>query len=187
VSFDPFCAEETKVKGMKNKPFFAFIVLLFSMSGVLLAQTPSVVHCIVNAEAHRSFDGDIGWHGSLPERNGIDSWEQPDRSKPFEVTELPREPVTELSGTVLSELIFSQLDGGHPQIKTIHSNNHGYEREATLIKRTPLAIFLTWEGVPSREFYTAVLDLKTLKALIGRVSTSRSAGSGVGAITADCR
>jgi hypothetical protein len=97
------------------------------------------------------------------------------------------DPVTEPSVIFLSELIFSQLDGGHPQIKTIHSNNDGYEREATLIKRTPLAIFFTWEGVPSGEFYTAVLDLKTLKALIGRVSTSRLAGSGVTAITADCR
>jgi len=164
-------------------------LILFWFVATSMAQTPTVVHCTVNAKASRGFAEDIGWYGPHPERDDVrDSWEQPDASKPFQVNVMPSEVI------FFSQYIFSQLDTEHPHVRAIFNPDltppdgeprRGYEREATVIRRTPFAIFFFWEGAPVT-IYSVVLHLDSLKAAIGGTSSGALVTIGVSGITADC-
>jgi len=172
------------------------ICLFLLMGPTLTAQTPSSIHCTMNAKAYRGYSDDMGWHGPHPDLlkttpQGY-KWDKPDPKKPFDVfipttqTDLPA-----LQPTFVAEYIFSQLDTDTPHVRLIPFNkdHSGYERNARVIQRTsdPLAIHFVWEGAP-KEFYTVALNLKSFKAGIGRIHVGkRFGGVGVAAITADCR
>ena len=173
----------------------AVICLLLIMGPTLTAQTPSSIHCTVNAQTSRSFADDIGWFGSHPDRSRTSEgqkWDKPDPQDPFQVEVFIPTTQTALPHALFAEYIFSQLDTDTPHIRLIpFSTNSGYERNARVIQRTsdPLAIHFVWEGVPNKEFYTVALNLKSFKAAIGRTNVSNiiPGGVGVAAITADCR
>ena len=163
------------------------ILILFWFVATSQAQIPSVVHCTVNAHASRAFAEDIGWYGPLPERSGL-RWEQPDASRPFQVDVKPSEEI------FFSEYIFSRLDTEQPHVRAIPHPGitlsdgqplRGNEKDATVIKRTPSAIFFFWEGAPD-EIHTVVLHFKSLKAAMGTTSVSPLVTIGVSGTTADC-
>ena len=160
------------------------LLILSSSVAVLTAQNPSAVHCTVNAKASRVFAQDIGWYGPIPERD-----ENTDASKPFDVIVEPTDP----DSLLFHEFVFSQLDTDHPQVRPIRHKKYAalgsiYEREATVIQRTPSAVFFSWRGVLDREVYTAVIHWKSLKAAIGRTGFSDAfPGVVVEGITADCQ
>ena len=176
---------------MKN---LLVILILFWFVATSQAQTPTVVHCTVNAEAGRAFAEDIGWYGPLPERD-----EKPDASKPFQVDVKPSEEI------FYAEYIFSQLDTEHPHVKAIFNPewyrlpsgkiatisdsgkpSRSHEREATVIMRTPFALYFFWEGA-QQEIHSAVLDFQSLKAAIGRTFSGTLVTIGVSGATADCQ
>lgn len=160
------------------------ILIWFWFVATSQAQAPSAVHCTVNAKASRVFAQDIGWYGPIPERD-----ENPDASKPFDVIVEPTDP----DGVLFHEFIFSQLDTDHPQVRPIRHEKYTalgsiYEREATVIQRTPSALFFSWRGVLDQEVYTAVIHWKSLKAAIGKTGFSDAfPGVAVEGITADCQ
>lgn len=165
---------------MKNL-LMIFLFCLFCLVATSQAQTPTVVQCIVNAYAGRAFTERIGgWHGPLPELGG-----QPDPDEPFEVL------VDDIADVTFDGYMFSQLDTDRPHVRPLHKDSKGnpipgYERDATVIQRTPEAIFFLWHST-SDEFYSAVLDVKNLKAAIGRTSSSVLGIIGVSVSTADCQ
>ena len=160
------------------------ILILFWFVATSQAQAPSAVHCTVNAKAGRAFAEDIGWYGPIPERD-----ENPDASKPFDVIV----GLTDPEGVLFHEFIFSQLDTDHPHVRPIRHKKYAalgsiYEREATVIQRTPSAVFFSWRGVLAQEVYTAVIHWKSLKAAIGKTGFSDAfPGVVVEGITADCQ
>ena len=166
---------------MKN---LLVILILFWFVATSQAQAPSAVHCTVNAKASRVFAEDTGWYGPIPKRD-----ENPDASKPFDVIV----GLTDPEGLLFHEFIFSQLDTDHPHVRPIRHKKYAalgsiYEREATVIQRTPSAVFFSWRGVLDQEVYTAVIHWKSLKAAIGRTGFSDAfLGVVVEGITADCQ
>lgn len=177
---------------MQNRSFLLLTISLVLMTGILKAQTPTVIQCTVNAKASRSFADDIGWYGPLPDRDGV-QFRQPDKAQPFRVV-VPNEE-TDINDILFDGFIFSQLDTQNPHVRLVPFEKDstgkpvpGYERDATVIQRTPDALFFVWEGVPAREVYTVVLHLKSLKAAIGRTSFSEIfPGVSIGGMTADCQ
>ena len=173
---------------MKNP---SAILILFWFVATSHAQAPSVVHCTVNAHASRAFAEDIGWYGPHPKRDDIRaSWKQPDTTKPFKVV-VPTDD-TDPFDVAYGGFIFSQLDTNRPHVRLIPLEKDsdgkpvpGYERDATVMKRTPLAIFFFWEGAPD-EIYSAVLHLKSRKVAIGRTASGTLVAIGVSGTTADC-
>ena len=163
------------------------MLVLPSLTGTSLAQTPSVVHCTVNARATRAFAEDIGWYGPLPDIDSLGR-KPPDASKPFQLFVAPSEEI------FFSEYIFSELDTEQPHVRAIPHPGilsdgqplRGNEREATVIKRTSSAIYFIWEGAPG-EMHSVVLHLESLKVAIGRTSSGPLVAIGVSGFTADCR
>ena len=170
-------------------------LILFWFVTLSMAQTPTVVHCTVNAKASRGFAEDIGWYGPHPKRDDVrNSWEQPDTNQPFKVV-VPTDD-TDPFDLPWGGFMFSQLDTDHPHVRVIPFEKDatgkpvpGYERDATVIQRAPDAIFFIWEGVPSTEVYSVALHLKSLKAAIGTTNISQSIPGmvSVSGTTADCQ
>ena len=173
---------------MKNL-LIIFLFCLFCFVATSQAQTPTVVNCIVNAHVSRAFAEDIGWYGPHPDRTRDGTgWEEPDPNKPFDVL-----VDDDIADRASGGFIFSRLDTDRPHVKllTLLKDSQGkpipgYERDATVIQRTREAIFFFW-NTTGDEIYSVVLDVKNLKAAIGRTSSSVLGIIGVSGSTADCQ